>query len=549
MIIDIYKTVLKTYSGNKEDKFYLQHYLDYLCAIFWKTFHEEKKLNSESKKREQAVIAETTITSTIKAKEKKITSLPNEHVLAKNLWADLSSKQKLEVVGLTWDNTVNAVRVKESGKRKQTILDMLQGNFKITILNNDVTGKMHESHAEVLENFISEAMIWDVDDVQRQFIFSHYFSFPVLVEFCSKRNMIGNIGQFYESPELTALFDGDTTIYKLLKENKINDSVFQHILAMNEDGDPLHKAAKNGHYNVVELLLEKGVFVGILDRNGQTPLHRAASNGHLNIAELLIAKNADVNIVSKTGTTPLHLACEVGNVDIVKLLLSHGPKIDVVAQSGITPLELSIDNGNIDIVEMLLAHGAGESSDTSLNRACKGGQIKVVELLLEKSACVDVIDKFGGTPLYWACFYGHKQVAELLLEKQANINVVGQKGSTVLHVTSDKGHLSIVDLLLSKGMDVNGLNNRSGNTPLHKASHSGHVEVAELLITKKADIDAISDNGSTPLHSASRQGYVDVAQLLIKKRANINITDKLNQTPRNTATANGHNDLAKLFDE
>ena len=56
----------------------------------------------------------------------------------------------------------------------------------------------------------------------------------------------------------------------------------------------------------------------------RTPLHRAASEGHKEIVELLIAKGADVNAKRNDGKTPLDDAVVMGRKEISDLLRKHG---------------------------------------------------------------------------------------------------------------------------------------------------------------------------------------------------------------------------------
>eukprot|EP00899_Mesostigma_viride_P011736 jgi/Mesvir1/20563/Mv06235-RA.5 len=70
----------------------------------------------------------------------------------------------------------------------------------------------------------------------------------------------------------------------------------------------LHAAASAGHNHVVEWLLEKGVWIDIIDKYGETALHRASQKGKLDTVKRLLDKGADVSVKKHDGRTPLDLA-------------------------------------------------------------------------------------------------------------------------------------------------------------------------------------------------------------------------------------------------
>ena len=86
----------------------------------------------------------------------------------------------------------------------------------------------------------------------------------------------------------------------------------------------LFSAAIEGHKEVAELLIEKGVDVNAKDSLSMTPLHMAAMGGHKEIAELFIAKGADVSAKDVDGETPLDFAAS--KPEIADLLRKHGGK-------------------------------------------------------------------------------------------------------------------------------------------------------------------------------------------------------------------------------
>ena len=88
------------------------------------------------------------------------------------------------------------------------------------------------------------------------------------------------------------------------------------------DGLLLHNAARNGHKEIVELLIAKGADVDAKDEDGWTPLHWAVVNGHEETVELLLANGSDVNAKDNDGETPLDWA----DGEIANLLRKHGGK-------------------------------------------------------------------------------------------------------------------------------------------------------------------------------------------------------------------------------
>ena len=70
--------------------------------------------------------------------------------------------------------------------------------------------------------------------------------------------------------------------------------------------------SKQGHKEIVKLLLQNGADVNIKDDKQGSPLHYASLKGHSEIAKLLLLYGADVECQLSNKVTPLILASEKG---------------------------------------------------------------------------------------------------------------------------------------------------------------------------------------------------------------------------------------------
>jgi serine/threonine-protein phosphatase 6 regulatory ankyrin repeat subunit B len=64
----------------------------------------------------------------------------------------------------------------------------------------------------------------------------------------------------------------------------------------------------------------------------------ASRNGHIEIIKLLLRNSADVNAEQKDGSTALMFACAYNRIEAVDLLLQYKAKLYARNRSGNTPL-------------------------------------------------------------------------------------------------------------------------------------------------------------------------------------------------------------------
>jgi ankyrin len=113
-------------------------------------------------------------------------------------------------------------------------------------------------------------------------------------------------------------------------------------------------AAKNGHRDVVALLLEQGAPVNPARQDGVTPLFIAVQEGRLDVVALFLEKGADVNAQARiSGVTLLHVGAYRGDQAIVTLLLHHGADKNARMSSGERPVDLAHRQGHTELIPLL----------------------------------------------------------------------------------------------------------------------------------------------------------------------------------------------------
>ena len=102
------------------------------------------------------------------------------------------------------------------------------------------------------------------------------------------------------------------------------------------------------------------------------------------------------------GAGPLFVACQIWYNNIAETLFKNDADINLCMGDGISPL------------------------------ASQRGHEKIVHLLLDRGALVNLCNKYNSSPLYAACFWGYCSIAQLLLNNESHINQCFDDGSSSL---------------------------------------------------------------------------------------------------------------------
>ncbi len=370
---------------------------------------------------------------------------------------------------------------------------------------------------------------------------------------------------------------GDLTrVRSLVSEGAKINAMYKGTKPFEKGTTPLHRAAWNGHKNIVKFLIANGADANAKDDKGTTPLHHAAYRGWEHLVEFLItngadinatcsesytplydaiwgkdkdtvrvlvANGADVNITANDHGPPLHQAVWYEEKDVAAILLAHGAKLDAKDEEGWTAFRYAVWAGNDEFIELFLAKGADVYP---LHLSALLGDLPRLKSLVERGVDVNTADELGWTPLHWATCRGQTSAAKFLLAHGANVNAKNGDNDTPLDYCAHAGGKELTELLLAEGGDVKATH-KSGYTPLHRAAFVGHMDVVGLLIAKGADVNVKDVKGRTPLFASAIGGHTEVVEKLINNAANLSVNDKLGLTPLHYAATKGYKDLVDLL--
>lgn len=98
---------------------------------------------------------------------------------------------------------------------------------------------------------------------------------------------------------------------------------------------PLYYACINNFVDIVCYLLDHGADM-YENNNDWTLLHSAVALGRFEIVKILILRGINFNCRDRNGITPLHVAVAYEKLEIVKYLLENGADITFKARDGPT---------------------------------------------------------------------------------------------------------------------------------------------------------------------------------------------------------------------
>ena len=291
---------------------------------------------------------------------------------------------------------------------------------------------------------------------------------------------------------------GKTSLLRAVSTNNISE--VKRLIELGADinkqeqyglqGTPLMYATSIEDGIVLNLLIDNGADVNIVDVNEDPAINWAAYYGYTKNIEVLINNGADITLKSKHGDA----------LDVVYRLWHPDSVFTVFKNSDYYKKIPDLDQNFIDMINQ--------------------GNLDSVKQLLVSNTDPNTVDGLGMSALHRAIRTNNVAIASVLLEYDANPNILNRVGQTPLAIASRFNRYKLVQLLLDSGADPNSSGDKYKLTPLIGAAVNGDTTLIKTLLDAGADIDSQDVvNQATALHWSQWYENNNASLLLLNRGA------------------------------
>lgn len=311
---------------------------------------------------------------------------------------------------------------------------------------------------------------------------------------------------------------------------------------------PIALAAKHGHSEACEMLLDVGSDIESKQADGQTPLHLASIAGHADIVTFLLDRGASIESRCFHDNTPLLAATRSARFLVMDRLLERGASPEARGRDRLNAMALAVSTKDRRCVEVLLRHSspATRRTNASIGAAVAAhvGDLSILECLLEQAENGAEVKARHMLMISIALSQQNDDIMRLLIRKGADIDCVDHNGKGLLQAVVDKRDVGQVNRLLQHGARPAGA--AQLQTIWALAIAGGHAELTETLITTfRISVDTTVEGGRSALSAAVVFNKIEVVYVLLRHRANVNQGEQ-DQTALHFAAA-GQDEMVRLL--
>ncbi|AYV81654.1 MAG: ankyrin repeat protein [Harvfovirus sp.] len=184
----------------------------------------------------------------------------------------------------------------------------------------------------------------------------------------------------------------------------------------------------------------------------------------------------------------------------------------------------------INSIEHIDLNIRDDQNNYLLTYAILYNQPKIVRLLIEKGARIDIVDNEDKSILYIAIRYDYQEIITILLEYNENnigiflFDIRDRNNNVPIHYTILFNNPEGLKKLLKAGASPN-TREKNGYNSLHLAVYMRSFNMCAVIQEYNIDINARSNSGETALHIACNLQLIDIVKMLISNGINVNIQD------------------------
>lgn len=261
-------------------------------------------------------------------------------------------------------------------------------------------------------------------------------------------------------------------------------------------------------------------------------------------------------------------ACADGNFTLAKKYLKENPRIVNIELSDYEkvrfrkyyspenedyfsyPIILAVLSGNEKLVKLLIEKGADINlkdsfGSSSIIYVAENGNSEIADLLFSANCDIDVKNADGISAVGMAVSNQNTRILKELLELNASTDIDITLHSPLMYYA--KGNMEIINLLAEHGVSINQVS-KNGYSGLLGAVQNNKIEAVKYFLNEGSNPNIIiGENFASVLILACAEGYLNIVKELISHNANINQSDIVGRTPLWSAAREGYTDIVRLL--
>ena len=204
---------------------------------------------------------------------------------------------------------------------------------------------------------------------------------------------------------------------------------------------------------------------------------------------ILNEENQIWNIKRGEDLTVLHNACAIDKTNVIETIIEQTKIRLKLNKDNRDKLLEEEKSKNEEIFKNFINAKTQIDNQTALHYASFRGNIKIIKLLIENYADINILSSNGYNMLHKAS-QGNKPSAIVYYHKKYNVSLeaTDENLMNALHLAAINGMDNSVIYLLSLGINPN-LKDKNGCTALHYAVKKNHKRIIKKLLQKGADRD------------------------------------------------------------